>query len=243
MLDQLAKMDMSIYFQTVIFLLFIALLLRLQWKMGSLGHVLANVLRYAVLLFIFIYLFLNWASDVNPTLRNSSILIMTLINIYMLWQTIVAAMELPYRRSLTSCVEGVCTADDLEQAFTTGKRFYKVRYFFAALTCGGSPFHFLAAVAAERTRDDLHRVFVGLDPKASVFGASLYFQFLRTALNADKSMPGDKRSERQRAVEALARDPWLTEKTSDFLHHLLASPEELLDAGLKESLRSEGKMV
>ena len=83
MLDQLAKMDMSIYFQTVIFLLFIALLLRLQWKMGSLGHVLANVLRYAVLLFIFIYLFLNWASDVNPTLRNSSILIMTLINLYL----------------------------------------------------------------------------------------------------------------------------------------------------------------
>ena len=65
----------------------------------------------------------------------------------------------------------------------------------------------------------------------------------RSALAADKSMPGDKRSERQRAVEALARDPWLTEKTSDFLHHLLASPEELLDAGLKESLRSEGKMI
>ena len=243
MLDQLAKMDMSIYFQTVIFLLFIALLLRLQWKMGSLGHVLANVLRYAVLLFIFIYLFLNWASDVNPTLRNSSILIMTLINLYLLWQVVLAAVELPYRRALRSCVDGICTGTDLEQAFSTGRRFYKLRYFWASLTSGTAPWRFLRGIAAERTRDDLHRVFTGLDPKASVFGASLYFQFLRSALNADKSMPGDKRSERQRAVEALARDQWLSEKTSDFLHHLLASPEELLDAGLKESLRSEGKMI
>ena len=243
MLDQLAQVDMSIYFQTIMFIVFIALVIRLHWKMGSIPHMMVSGAKYLIFVFIFIYLFLNWASDVNPTLRSSSILIMTLINIYMLWQTIVAFTELPYRRALSGCVDGACTADDLEQAFSTGKRFYKVRYFFAALTCGGSPFHFLAAVAAERTRDDLHRVFTGLDPKASVFGASLYFQFLRSALAADKSMPGDKRSERQRAVEALARDPWLTEKTSDFLHHLLASPEELLDAGLKESLRSEGKMI
>lgn len=243
MLDQLAQINMSIYFQTVVFIALMAMVIRLHWKMGSVTHIAICAVKYFAFLLIFIYLFLNWASDVNPTLRNSSILIMTLINLFMLWQTIVAAAELPYRRSLTSCVEGVCTASDMEQAFATGKRFYKVRYLFAALTSGTSPWRFLRGIAAERTRDDLHQVFVGIDPKASVFGSKLYYHFLRHQLAADKAMPADKRSERLRAVEALARDPWLTEKTSDFLHHLLAAPEDLLDAGLKDSLIDEGKMV
>ena len=243
MLDQLAQINMSIYFQTVVFIALMALVVRLHWKIGSVPHLLLCAVKYGVFILIFIYLFLNWASDVNPTLRNSSILIMTLINLFMLWNAIIAAVELPYRRALTSCVDGVCTSTDLEQAFSSGKRFYKLRYFFAALTSGSSPLHFLSSIAAERTRDDLHRVFIGLDPKASVFGAKLYFHFLRNQLAADKSMPADKRSERLRAVEALGRDPWLTEKTSDFLHHLLAAPEDLLDAGLKDSLIDEGKMV
>ena len=243
MLDQLAQINMSIYFQTVVFIALMAIIVRLYWKMGSVAHMALCAVKYFVFVLIFIYLFLNWASDVNPTLRNSSILIMTLINLYMIWHVVIAAMELPYRRALTSCVEGVCTADDLEQAFILGKRFYKIRYLFAALTSGTSPWHFLRGIAAERTRDDLHRVFIGIDPKASVFGSQLYYHFLRNQLAADKSMPADKRSERLRAVDTLARDPWLTEKTSAFLDNLLASPEDLLDAGLKDSLIDEGKMV
>lgn len=243
MLDQLAQINMSIYFQTVVFIALMAIVIRLHWKMGSLTHMALCVVKYFVFVLIFIYLFLNWASDVNPSLRNSSILIMTLINLYMLWQVGIAAVELPYRRALNSCVEGVCTASDMEQAFSTGKRFYKVRYFFAALTSGTAPWHFLRGIAAERTRDDLHRVFIGIDSKASVFGSKLYYHFLRNQLAADKAMPADKRSERLRAVDTLDRDPWLTEKTSVFLNNLLTAPEDLLDAGLKDSLIDEGKMV
>ncbi|MEA4856457.1 MAG: hypothetical protein AAGU21_04020 [Solidesulfovibrio sp.] len=243
MLDQLAQMDMSIYFQTVVFLLFIGLLLRLHWKMGSFTHILTNALRYGVLLLVFIYLFLNWASDVNPSLRNSSILIMTLINIYLLWHVIVAAVELPYRRALASCVDGICTSTDLEQAFSTGKRFYKLRYFWASLSSGSAPWRFLRGIAAERTRDDLHRVFVSLDPKASLFGASLYAHFLQNQLDADRNQPLEKRTERQRFVEALDKDAWLTEKTGEFLHQLLAAPEELQERGLKAALKDAGKMA
>jgi hypothetical protein len=243
MLDKLAQVDMSIYFQTVIFLIFIGLLLRLHWKMGSITHILANGLRYFVLLLIFIYLFLNWASDVNPSLRSSSILIMTLINIYMLWSVVVSAVELPYRRALASCVDGVCTSTDLERAFSTGKRFYKLRYFWSALSSGTAPWRFLRGIAAERTRDDLHRVFVSLDPKASLFGASLFAHFLQNQLDADKSQPADKRAERQRLVDALEKDAWLTEKTGDFLHQLLAAPEELQEKGLKAALKDAGKMA
>ena len=243
MLDQLAQVNMSIYFQTIIFLVLLGLTLRLNWKMGSLTHMVLCAVKYFVFVLIFIYLFLNWASDVNPTLRNSSILIMTLINLYMLWHALIAAVELPYRRALKSCIDGVCTATDLEQAFATGKRFYRLRYFFASLTSGVAPWLFLRGIAAERTRDDLHQVFVNLDPKASVFGSSLYCHFLRHQLQADKAMPGDKRSERLRLVEGLARDPWLMEKTGEFLHHVLTSPENLLESGLKESLKDAGKLA
>ena len=243
MLDQLAQINMSIYFQTIVFIALMAIVTRLHWKIGSVTHLLLCAVKYGVFVLIFIYLFLNWASDVNPSLRSSSILIMTLINLFMLWNVLVAAMELPYRRALRSCVEGVCTATDLEQTFITGKRFYKLRYFFAALTSGAKPWHFLRSVAAERTRDDLHRLFVDIDPKSSLFGAKLYVHFLRNQLTADKSMPADKRSERLRAVEALGRDPWLMEKSSAFLHNLLASPEDLIESGLKDSLLEDGKLV
>ncbi|MFP5259252.1 MAG: hypothetical protein ACLGQH_09535, partial [Acidobacteriota bacterium] len=208
-----------------------------------LSHMLINAVKYFVFILVFLYLFLNWASDVNPSLRESSILIMTLINIFMLWNVLVAAMELPYRRALASCVESICTTTDLELAFSTGKRFYKLRYFWAAMTSGAKPWHFLGSIAAERTRDDLHRVFIDNDPKGSLFGVKLFCHFLRNQLNADKSMPADKRSERLRAVEALARDPWMSDKTNEFLHNLLAAPEDLMERGLKDSLVEEGKMI
>lgn len=243
MLDQLARVDMSIYFQILVFILFLAALIRLHWKMGAFLQIVWSSVKYFVLLLVFIYLFLNWASDVNPTLRSSSLLIMTIINLYMLWQTILAGFELPYRRALQSCVDGVCTATDLDLAFASGKRYYKFRYLWASLSTGITPWRFLRLIAAERTRDDLHRVFVNLDPKASIFGSNLFYHFLIKKLAADKAVPEAKRAELRRDIEALTREPWLEERTSDFLDHLLAAPEGLLDAGLKDSLKAEGKLA
>jgi|GEM_PF-2231227 len=243
MLNQLAQMDMSIYFQSLVFLIFIVILLRLHWKIGSFMHVVSAIVKYAVLICIFIYIFLNWASDVNPSLRNSSLVIMTLINIYLLWHVIVSSVELPYRRALRSCVDGVCTVTDLERSFSSGKRYYKVRYLWASLGSGVAPWRFLRGIAAERTRDDLHRVFVGLDPKGSIFGSSLFNHFLLQQLGADKSMDTAKRAERRRTIESLGSDPWLSEKTGEFLNHLLATPEGLLEKGLKDTLQDAGKIA
>jgi hypothetical protein len=133
-------------------------------------------------------------------------------------------------------VDGACTASDLDQAFSTGKRYYRFRYFWASLTSGSGPLRFLRSISAARTRDDLHRVFVNLDPKASIFGSNLLLHYLDKQLAADKNLSADKRAEVRRTMEALTRDPWLAEKTGDFLHHLLASPEDLLEAGLKDSV-------
>lgn len=242
MLDQLAQMDMSIYFQSVVFLIFIAILLRLHIKIGSWMHVASAIVKYLVLIFVFLYIFLNWASDVNPSLRRSSLLIMTLINLYLFWHVIVTALELPYRRALKSCVDSICTTTDLEQAFSYGKRYYKLLYFWASLGSGIAPWRFLRGIAAERTRDDLHRVFVNLDPKTSVFGASLFGHYLLHQLG-DKSMDAAKRNERRRLVEALGNDPWLAEKTGEFLNNLLVKPEDLLEQGLKDTLKDAGKMA
>ena len=243
MLNQLAQMDMSIYFQSVVFLIFIAILLRLHWKIGSFFVVTSAIAKYIVLICVFIYIFLNWASDVNPSLRSSSLFIMTVINIFLLWHVIVTALELPYRRALKSCVDGICTRTDLEQAFATGKRFYKFRYFWSSLGSGIAPWRFLRGIAAERTRDDLHRIFVNLDPKASLFGADLFGHFLKHQLAADKAMDSAARAQRRSFIETLGSDAWLAERTGEFLNHLLASPEELLDNGLKETLKDSGKMA
>ncbi len=243
MFNQLAHVDMSIYVQTVLFIIFMMGMLRLQWKIGSVAHLLASSVRYVLLLLVFTYLFLNWASDVNPSLRNSSLIIMTFINIYMFWHLIVSALELPYRKALANCVEGLCTATDLERVFSTGKRFYKFRYFWASLTSGTTPWRFLRGMSAERTRDDLHRVFVSLDPKASVFGASLYAHFLRYQLDADKKLSAEAKAECGRFIGTLDSNAWIEEKTGEFLNNLLTAPEALQESGLKAMLKDSGKLA
>ncbi len=242
MVDQLAQINMSIYFQVIIFILFLIFLFRMSWKMGSFIHITVSIIKYFIFILIFLYLFLNWASDVNPHLRESSILIMVLINIYMLWQVILAAFEVPYRRALKSCVEGVCTETDLDQTFTFGKRYYRAKYFWASLTSGVLPWHFLPGIAAERTRDDLHRLFASLDPASSIFGTNLYVHFLRHQLRLEPFTP-DEAAVRQQTIDALTQDKWLSEKTNAFLHQLLTSPEDLLETGLKASLKGEGKLA
>lgn len=239
MLERLAQMDMSIYFQTVVFVILLTALLRLHWKMGSFMHIVLRAVKYCLFILVFIYLFLNWASDVNPTLRSSSILIMTLINLYMLWQTLIASFELPYRRSLHACVDGACTASELSQTFSLGKRYYKFCYLWASFSSSLAPWSFLRGIAAERTRDDLHRVFAKHNPQGSLFGGELYFHFLTHRLGADKSLSDDQRATLRRNLEGLAKDPWLTKNTGDFLNHLLTAPEDVLEAGLKASSTAE----
>ena len=46
MLDQLAQINMSIYFQTVVFIALMALVTRLHWKIGSVPHLLLCAVKY-----------------------------------------------------------------------------------------------------------------------------------------------------------------------------------------------------
>ncbi len=241
--NQPTDLDLSIYLHSFIFFVFIVILARLHWKMDSKPRLLLMAGKYLAISFVFIFLFLNWASDVNPSLRNGSLYIITFINLYMLWAVILTAVESPYRRALKECVTDVCTGLDLEHAFKTGARYYKFRYFWAALTSGISPFKFTSAIAAERTRNDLHHLFVSLDPEASIFSARLYTEFLRHKLAQDTSLSSDKRAALEQAIVALETEKWLKEQTSQFLDHLLANPEELLESGLKDSLRLEGRLA
>uniref|UniRef100_I2Q091 Uncharacterized protein n=1 Tax=Desulfovibrio sp. U5L TaxID=596152 RepID=I2Q091_9BACT len=241
--NQPTDLDLSIYLHSFLFLVFILVLARLHWKMDSVPRLILVAIKYIAISFIFLFLFLNWASDVNPSLRNGSLYIITAINFYMLWSVILTAFEYPYRKALKRCVTDVCTGLDLENAFSTGARYYKLRYFWTSLTSGISPWKFTHAVAAERTRNDLHHLFISLDPETSIFGSRLYAQFLRHKLAQEKGLPPEKRVVAEKTIDALENDKWLREQTTQFLDHLLANPEELLEAGLKESLRHEGRLA
>lgn len=241
--NQPTDLDLSIYLHSFLFLVFILVLARLHWKMDSVPRLILMAIKYLLISFVFVFLFLNWASDVNPSLRNGSLYIITFINLYMFWSVLLTAFEYPYRKALKGCVTDVCTGLDLENAFSTGSRYYKLRYFWTSLTSGVPPWKFTGAVAAERTRNDLHHLFVSLDPEASVFGSRLYAHFLRHKLSREKGLPPEKRLAVEQAVNALETEKWLQEQTTQFLNHLLADPEELLEAGLKESLRHEGRLA
>jgi hypothetical protein len=237
MLDFIAQINTSIFIQSFLFLAFVFLVMRLSWKLRSPVLLSFNIVKYSLFILVFIYLFSNWASDVNPTLRNSSVVIISLINIYMLWQVIVTGFEVAYQGRLKACVKDVCNPMDVKDALLWGRRYYSLYYFWRSFTSGGMPWVFLRAIAAERTRDDLHRVFMNADARVSIFNFNLYDRFLRMQLVQDLALDEPGKSARQALLNQMAGDGWLRAKSDEFLHRLIAEPEKLLDEALAAGYR------
>jgi hypothetical protein len=105
MVEYLVKLQSTVYAQIGIFLFLAAVYLVSQRKLPTFRIVGFAVMRIVLIVALFIYLFLNWSSEVNPSLHNASVLGMFIVNLYMVWQVILTRMELPYRKALEACAE------------------------------------------------------------------------------------------------------------------------------------------
>lgn len=190
-----------------------------------------SLLRTLVMVALFAFLLLNYASQITPGLRHASVVGMFLINLYMIWNVILTRLERPYRKALEVCTQAPGETAHLTAAWRAGKRFYSWHYFFQALLSGGSPGQFLKSVASHQVREDLQRSFQKHGVHQEFVSLRTLAVYLQKQLAQDETLPQDFKETMDKLVRDFASHPWIEEKVNQFLSTLLESPEELFYPG------------
>lgn len=226
MMEYLVQLQSTVYAQIGIFLILGASYLISQRKLPTFRIVGFAVIRLAIIIALFIYLFLNWSSEVNPSLRNASVLGMFVVNLYMLWQVILIRMELPYRQALEACAENPHKAGLFQNVIRTGKRFYNMRYFWQALVSGGSIQRFLHGIALEQLRYDFKRIFQKYGVGKDIINFQMAMAFLRKRLAKD-DFPPEFKEAMEKVIDEFSTHAWIQEQMNNFLTIVVETPEEL----------------
>jgi hypothetical protein len=226
MTEFLVKFQTTVYAQVGIFVVLTALYFMSQRKLPTHRLVSFAMVRIVVANVIFIYLLLNWSSEVNPTLRNASVMGMFVVNLYMLWQVVLTRMELPYREALEACGQNPDQPGLFQDVIRTGKRFYNMRYFWQALFSGGSIKRFLHGIALEQLRFDFKRIFQKHGVSQDIINFAMAMAFLRKQL-AKAQLPAEVKDSTERAIAEFSQQPWIKEEMNTFLTIVVEAPEEL----------------
>lgn len=234
MMEFLISFQSTIYAQIGLFLGLTAIYVSSQRKLPTF-HVLSFAsVRLAMTSALFLYLFLNWSSEVNPSLRNVSVWGMFLVNLYLFWQIILTRLELPYRLALEACGRKPDNPDNFRLVVQTGKRYYHARHFWQALVSGSSIQRFLHGVSREQVRDDLHKSLHQYGPGKQIINFQMQIAFLKRQLGEDESLSQELADAIGQAVDEFASHQWLEEQVDYFLFMATESPEELISSSWAE---------
>ncbi len=226
MMEYLVKLQSTVYAQVGIFLLLVVLYFLSERKLPTFRIVGFAVMRIVLIVALFIYLFLNWSSEVNPSLRNASVWGMFIVNLYMVWQVILTRMELPYREALEACGKNPDKPELFQNVIRTGRRFYNMRYFWQALVSGGSIQRFLHGIALEQLRYDFKRIFQKHGVSKDIINFQMAMAFLRKRLAKD-DFPPEFKEAMEKVIDEFSQHLWVREQMNDFLTIVVESPEEL----------------
>lgn len=226
MTEFLVKFQTTVYAQVIIFTVLSTLYFLVQRKLPMYRLVSFATVRLIAATVVFFYLFLNWSSEVNPTLRNASVFGMFVVNLYILWQVMLTRVEQPYREALEACGQNPEQPGLFQDVIRTGRRFYNMRYFWQALFSGGSIKRFLHSIALEQLRFDFKRIFRKHGVSQDIINATMAMAFLRKQL--DKApLPAEAKDAAERAITDFSRHPWIKEEMDNFLNIVVETPEEL----------------
>ncbi len=85
MLDILFKLEISILAQVVIFVILVTSYYLLQRKLPTYHLLGIASLHTVTFILVFFLILVTWSSDVNSSLRTIYVLVMSIINIYLIW--------------------------------------------------------------------------------------------------------------------------------------------------------------
>jgi hypothetical protein len=234
MMEFLVKFQSTVYAQIGLFLVLAALYLISQRKLPTFRIMGFAVIRLVIVSALFLYLFLNWSSEVNPSLRNASVMGIFIVNLYTLWQVILTRMELPYRLALDACGRQPKNSENFRHMVQAGKRFYYLRYFWQALVSGSSIQRFLHGVAREQVRYDLQKSLHQHGSGKRVINFQMQMAFLKRQLSEDDTFPQEFREVIVKAIDDFANHRWIEEQVDAFLLLATESPEDLISSSWAE---------
>ncbi|MBW1986008.1 MAG: hypothetical protein JRI50_02060 [Deltaproteobacteria bacterium] len=186
-----------------------------------------GLVRTIVLLLLFIYFLWNWASEIPPSLRLTSVLGMFLINLFLIKNVALARLERKYRDALQAYVREPEQEKHLDNLWHTGKRFYYSRYLITSLFSGGSPGRFLHGITTERVNEDIKEIFTRSGKGKQLISSKTLATFLKDRLAKDQLLPQELKDSIAQAIEQLTQHAWVEDQINEFLDIALEAPEKL----------------
>jgi hypothetical protein len=186
-----------------------------------------RVIRVIILLIIFLYLTLTWGSLIVPSLRAFSVFGMFIINIYLLYNLLLARVERPYRDTLTALSQNPEKDETFQGVWSHGRKFYYFYYLMHSLFSGSNPFRFLHEMATDRVRDDIKDELRRLGVEKKLISLNLMMGFMKNRLADDKNLPADSKEVMGKTIDDLEKYPWIEAQINEFLRIAIENPEDL----------------
>jgi hypothetical protein len=186
-----------------------------------------RLIRTLILLLIFFYFMFVWVSAIRPALSAISIFGMFVINLFMLYNLILARLERPYRDALAVMTREPERHELIHNVWHTGKRFYYFRYAWSSLFSGVNPFHFLHDLATDRVRDDIKDTLHHYGVEKKMITIPVMAAYLKSQIACDQNMPVDFKDVMEKAIDQFAQHPWIEEQGNEFLRLATERPEDL----------------
>ncbi len=237
----LKAIESSVYVQIGTFVILVPIYFFSQRRLPSRMTFGISMVRLAILVLIFSYLTLTWSSEVNPSLRSGSVLGMFILNLFFLWQIIVARKEIPYRQALEAATQEPFQASNFHQVVQLGKRYYYYRHFWHGLLSGLSPSRFLHAIASEQIRHDVKNSLSAHGMEKNLITFPMEMAFLRKQLADDETLPAEFKEVMGKVIDEFANHPWVEEHVNRFLSLVMENPGDLLSPEFTSELEKSSQ--
>ncbi len=186
-----------------------------------------RIIRTIIVVLIFFYFMFIWASTVQPTLRSISVFGMFLVNLFMLYNLVLARFERPYRDALLRITKEPENHNLIDNVWRYGKRFYYMRHAWSSLFTGTNPFTFLHDLATDRVREDLKDQLRRFGAERKLVSLKLMVGFMKSRLECDEHLPADFKVVMEQAIDNFDKHPWVEEQVNEFLRIATETPEDL----------------
>jgi hypothetical protein len=233
MLDFIDSYILTPYLQAVLFIVLLGLfwLQHRKFKLASSGF---SWVRTILLLVLFFYFAWNWTTSISGVIARFSILGMFFINVYMVYNLLLANLDEKYRLALDAYSQDIANKGLLEAVWSSGKRYVYTRYFSEALFSGYNPGNFLKAVVSRQIPADIQSVLVKHGAGHDLVTTQKLIAFLTYALNQSSETPPELKDILAQVIKQFGEHAWIREQVDEFLRLALQDPEKLYQSAWSE---------
>jgi hypothetical protein len=186
-----------------------------------------GLIRMIILLLIFLYFLMSWASGIRPALAEAAVFGMFIINLFFLNSLILSRLERPYREALDTYCQDPQNMENLAAVWSTGKRFYYLRHAISSLMSGESPARFLHEIASGRIRDDVQDSLRQRGLTHHFISLKGMIAYLEGRLAAEEFLPPEFKDVVKKQLENLQQHPWVVDQINAYLELAMENPEKI----------------